>query len=578
MKSFCRESRMVGLATLVGFVVRLWNPAQLGLIHFDEGIYASAGLWSILPGGLARLDPTVISYAPAGFPTLVGLAYLILGVGDVSAILVSVFAGALTIPVIAWLARRTFGPGAGSVAAWLAALSGFPIAFSRMALTDASFLLCWLVAIGLGQRFLERPAPVRAILFGLAVGSAQLFKYHGWLAGGIVAVAALSEFLVAASANRNRRVARIWGFGLLAILAAAIVYAPWFQFVESHGGYASLLRHQRGYLGGFSTWLGHLRVQLAQANALSGGLSWSIGAALCVVATLSCLDKPGQNSWTSFLRRTSAQSIACFGLVSFVPNLGWWVGPYFVWRLRGERSEALSVLGTAWLLLSILTPFYHPYARLWLTLEAIGWVLLSGVLVRVWRTRASETAEEQGGVSHQAKRLDFARRPRIDLMFVSVVILATIARAGLGSWGFHQSHVLDPSASLRLACVRLSTDLPEKVSRLLVLARPSATYYLGRTSASLVVCPDIAVLEASGEASDWLVVDSALLKASGTVEGVRDRLFRRWDVQATYPTTLNLPTLLDIDPGAATRDLVASDFQAPLWLLRPRAKDFVDAR
>ena len=60
-----------------------------------------------------------------------------------------------------------------------------------MALTDASFLLFWLVAIAMGQRFLERPNPARAVSLGLAVGLAQLFKYNGWISGAIVVATAV---------------------------------------------------------------------------------------------------------------------------------------------------------------------------------------------------------------------------------------------------------------------------------------------------------------------------------------------------------------------------------------------------
>ena len=137
--------------------MRLWGLKRLGLIHFDEGIYAIAGLWSVSPGGLAAIDPTLIAYAPPGFPILVGLSYLLFGVSDLAAILVSVLTGTLTIPATAWLARRTFGAGAGAFAAALVALSGFHVAYSRMALTDASFLLFWVLGLICGQRFLERP-------------------------------------------------------------------------------------------------------------------------------------------------------------------------------------------------------------------------------------------------------------------------------------------------------------------------------------------------------------------------------------------------------------------------------------
>ena len=119
-----------------------------------------------------------------------GLSYLFFGVGDVAAVLVSIVAGTLTIPAVGWVARRTFGSGAGAAAAAFTAFSGAHIAFSRMALVDASFLLFWVLAIGQGQRFLERPKPLRAVSLGLAVGIAQLFKYNGWVSGVIVALSA----------------------------------------------------------------------------------------------------------------------------------------------------------------------------------------------------------------------------------------------------------------------------------------------------------------------------------------------------------------------------------------------------
>ena len=134
LAALSRENLVVIAVTLVGALVRLWSPGRLGLVHFDEGIYALAGLWSLSPRGLGALDPTVIAYAPPGFPLLVGLSYLVFGVRDLAAILVSIAAGILTIPVAAWLSRRTFGPGAGAVAAAFTALSGPHIAFSRMAL------------------------------------------------------------------------------------------------------------------------------------------------------------------------------------------------------------------------------------------------------------------------------------------------------------------------------------------------------------------------------------------------------------------------------------------------------------
>ena len=167
-----RKAGIIAIFTFLGAILRLWNFNRLGLTHFDEGIYAFKGLWSLTPGGLWSLDRELIAYAPPLYPIMVGVGYWILpwGMSDLSAIFVSTCCGIATIPVVGWLGRRSFGVGAGAAASAFACLSGPHIAFSRMALTDAPFLLFWLIAIGLGMRFIEKPGVWRAIVFGLAVG------------------------------------------------------------------------------------------------------------------------------------------------------------------------------------------------------------------------------------------------------------------------------------------------------------------------------------------------------------------------------------------------------------------------
>ncbi len=267
------EWMIVGGLTLLAVILRFWGFGKLGLTHFDEGVYAIAGFWSVLPRGLAGLDPQVIAYAPPGFPVLVGLAYFMFGVADSSAIFVSIVCGILTVPAVAWMGRRTFGPGAGAASAAFAALSMAHVAFSRKALSDAPFLLCWIAALGLGGRFLERPGFLRAIGFGLAVGLTQNFKYNGWIAGAIVIVAALAG-LAKPEARRPGAVLQTFGYGLIAVLVAGVCYWPWFAFVERHGGYAALVRHHQSYLGGFGAWGRFWEMQLAQMVALSGGIGW----------------------------------------------------------------------------------------------------------------------------------------------------------------------------------------------------------------------------------------------------------------------------------------------------------------
>src|SRR5262249_35020862 len=158
--------------------------------------------------------------------------------------------------------RRTFGSGAGAATAALAGLSLAHVAFSRKALTDAPFLLAWLGALGLGAKFLERPTAGRAVALGLAVGGAPNFKYKGWVAGAVVVLAAVLGVVADRESRQRAHLLRTFGLGTVGALVAGSVYLPWYAFVESHGGYAALVRHHRSYLGGVDTWLPHWRQQL----------------------------------------------------------------------------------------------------------------------------------------------------------------------------------------------------------------------------------------------------------------------------------------------------------------------------
>ncbi len=381
-----RETLLILAITTVAGVVRLWYPDRLGLDHFDEGIYALSGLWSTSPKGLWSLDPMVIPYAPPGVPILIGLAYVIFGVSDIAAILVSIVSGTLTIAAIGWVGRRTFGPGAGAAAAGLAALSGTHLLFSRMALTDATFLLGWVIGLGVGGQFLEKPSLKRGLMLGLVVGIVMNLKYNGWLVGVLVALAALWELIFDRAKRTRQAVARTFGFGVLGAVVAGLIYLPWVRFVERHGGYSGLVAHHRSYLGGPATWLPHWRQQLAQVTALSGGEYWLLSAwTLACVGLMLAVVQPKGTARPDKTGRVWLVALLGYGGIAYamLPTAGWWLSLAVVpWLLRLNSSARLLAIG--WVTLSVMTPFYHPYARLWLPLHAFGWLILGGILREVF--------------------------------------------------------------------------------------------------------------------------------------------------------------------------------------------------
>jgi dolichyl-phosphate-mannose-protein mannosyltransferase len=544
--SLRRELIVVLSLMALGATLRVWDAGRLGLSHFDEGIYATSGFWAFTRGGLDSLDPQLIAYAPPGLSILIGLAYLLLGASDVSAIAVDLVAGTLTIPVVAWVGRRTFGPGAGAASAALAAASGPHVAFSRMALTDVPFLLAWLIGSGLGGRFLERPRLGRAVALGMAVGLAQNFKYNGWLLGVVVALAAAIG-LVARREKLRTDLAPTLGFGLVAALVAAAVYWPWFSFVEDHFGYRPLLAHHGGYVGGPGAWWPQWRLQMAQAVALSGGAAWGAGAwALAWIGAAISVGRPspGNSGSAKHWIRFSLGLLAGMAALGALPNLPWWIGLVgSPWLLADARPSA-RLVGVWWLVLSILTPFYHPYARLWLPLHAAGWLIVGAGIIQFGPFTTVFSWVHPGRVFHG---------------LVLVLAMGLADRFAPNPPARVLPGLIGPSDSIREA---LTTSIrpgdrplnrylrEERIEVLRSLVRPSVVYYL---DPRVMIRPqeDLDQLLRQGHAGDWALVDEVLLRQEGDLSRARARLLAWWTREAVWPVPLTPPTRLDIDPGAA---------------------------
>lgn len=554
--------------TMVGATLRGWQVGRLGLDHFDEGIYALAGTWAMSPGGLRDLSPTLISYAPPGFVILVGLMYALLGPSDLAAIAVSQVVGTATIPVIAWVTSRTFGQGAGVVATALVAFSGPHVAFSRVALTDSLFLIAWLIAVGCGQRFLERPSPGRAILLGLAVGLAQQCKYNGWLTGGIIAATALAGLIVRRQERLMDRWGRTFGWGLGAAAVSMLIVWPWYRFVEQHGGYGALLRHQRSYLGGFAAWGPNLRTQFEESIALSGG--WPLRLTALAAAALALYLDSSPPIPTPIRHRIAlgAKALMAVLMLLLFANSPWWIGLGMVPTVVFAREPAPRVLVIAWLVHSILTPFYHPYARLWLPLHALGWMFSGALIASLVRQRRSALIEAlpiptRFGVPTGGRRGFLS-------WWVAVAIALMMTEARVTHRARPLGGLLDPSDSLRNAVETLTTQIPDEVASIRTYARPAVAFYLGGRKA---IWPqeDLQSMTGPSDPRAWGIYDSGIGTESDRWKHLPAILKERWDVVTSVPTTFSLPTLLDIDPATARSQEDAAELrQARLWLLKPR--------
>ena len=565
--TFRREFAVLAALAILGAGLRAWNLGRLGLNHFDEGIYAFAGLWAFSPHGLADLDPALIPYAPPGFAVLVGLMYSLLGVSDTAAILVSIVMGSATIVVVGLIGRRTFGPGGGVASAAIATFAGPHIAFSRMALCDVSFLFFWLIAIWQGQRFLERPNGVRALGLGVAVGLAQLFKYSGWIAGLIVILTAVLQMAVTRDWS-GERLLRVWGWGLVAAAIALLVYAPWILFVQHHGGYAALLAHQRGYMGGVWSWPSHLMAQHNQAREFEGGAVWRASAALVCSAAIFIVLRVYSARLTTGVAFVQTWAFAAF--FGGGPNgLDWYFlaigSPALLFVFRRNLTAylvhhpAVSLL-VGFYVLTIMTPFYRPYARLWLPVESYTWFYLGGVFWLV-----SLLATQLSFVELPRDKADLRKR---GLALIPLPLFAVFSLVILHNAGDGQS-VLAPSDSLRTACFEAARFLPRDVPRVVVLARPSALFYLSMAGLPVERQGDLAGLSHGADGRAWAIVDAVQLRQEGIPSLPDKRMGDGWSVVRVFSSLMTAATLYDVDPAATRLKRSQINANAPLFVLKP---------
>ena len=164
-----------------------------------------------------------------------------------------------------------------------------------------------------------------------------------------------------------------------------------------------------------------------------------------------------------------------------LPALILWFSPLFgplLWMIGfigfGMRTttKAACVLGVGWAVMAILTPFYHPYARLLLPLQGLSWLLLAGALVML-RTHLERLGDQ---VQRPARGIAQALLPAAVGLWITPLLLASSSPYWSTARGI--SELLQPSDSLRTACRTIAGDLPMELDSLRLYARRPVEFYL----------------------------------------------------------------------------------------------------
>lgn len=540
------RAEWLGLAGLVmlAAVVRAWHLGAVGLNHFDEAAYAFSGLGISDPSQPLRLFPSQVRFAPPVYFLLVGLGNLIARQpSEFSAIVINVVLGTASVPVV-WLAgRRWFGPGAGMVAASFLALNEFHIGLSRAALTDVTFAMVFMLALLALTEALATDSPRRAIVAGLLVGLAWNTKYHGWF---VVVAAALGMGLRWLRGPRTLTSAHRPLILLTTTSVVAIAcYIPWALFVQSGpGGYAALSAYQSTLLS--LHWVSNAVMQARMQWYMEGLLS-RLAPCLAVVAVAVVT-----GTWASWngstWRRMAAVAVggAIAGSAATALALTLVSLPQLI---RRSDDDVRSAMLLGWVgLFVVMTPAYHPYARLLLPLTLATMI---GAGVSLQAAVGTRDERDQGGAAPWLWTAG--------VLAVTVGIAVAVTRSEPSLW--RPSRTMADAASGIASMV--TGDEP-----VLVLGEPQVGFYLRLDGKHVLVGQDAVAALRNLSAPAYIVTGTYATRTpvlKETLARLRDQL----SAVATYQLRPNdLRLLDDMAPDRARAYRLQPDGSFDLTLLR----------
>jgi 4-amino-4-deoxy-L-arabinose transferase-like glycosyltransferase len=387
------ELAVAVLVTLVGFGLRVAFPSRMAVEHFDEGVYASNLFFDASQG---FRFPNQHLYAPPLLPWLIEWVFILFGPSNVGAMIPSIIAGSLTVPLMWWVGRRWFGPTAGLAAAILCATNDIHILFSRSALTDVLLCFWLLLAVYLFWEAITRNHLGWAIAAGVATSLAWWTKYSGWLPLAITSAGLALSWLL------DRRTRAGWKRHLVCWLitagVAALLWLPWLWSLQTRGGYSAVRDNHRGYLVGWNGWWESLSAHVSNGVQLEGSVT-ALGMILAfVLAWLGTYEQndcrftwnkvhsakmwPGLTGLVVVMVSVLVVSISFFFRLVILVQ---WVG-YLASRRpqptvnNVARTAAVSIVSVCFLGLVIVTPLYTPYPRLALPWHTFTWLAMAYVL------------------------------------------------------------------------------------------------------------------------------------------------------------------------------------------------------
>lgn len=310
---------------------------------------------------------------------------------------------------------------------------------------------------------------------------------------------------------------------------------------------------------------------MEQGVVLSGGIgrsfSW-VGLAFGFAWLASSYSRNELLYWNresrSRLARFIIRLLIAFAAFGLFPMLPWWLGVACFPALLVDRRPSVRVVAFWWMILSILTPLYHPYARLWLPLHGVGWLIVAGI--------AFSAPAHVVSVHRNIDFFKHSQRNPFDLVqasFAAIAILGVMffstSQCTLISHPHDSDQILAASDDLRRAVREIEKETPGRDFPIVCLASPVVRWYLlldgfrsigasslddlkNKTKSSTYGVVDTSVARLDPEGSQYFGNDRLNAESSpDSIESRDDPLASRGKLHAIFSRSyrVNLPTKLD---------------------------------
>ncbi|WP_145263404.1 glycosyltransferase family 39 protein [Planctomycetes bacterium Pan216] len=509
------------LAVLAGFALRVYGIWEVGLSHFDEGIYAISGLWPWTD----RFEANQGFYSPPIHPINVGLAMLALGgPSDTAVLLPSLLFGTLLIPLVWWIGRSWWEPRIGVLAAWLVAVDGLQVSFSRTGLTDPTFTFAALLALYLCRWALDAnpakglgPTLFRVLIAGSAIGVAWNVKYNGLLP------VVLSFGFIPGEHWKRRAVS----LALIALFATA-TYLPWAAMFHVEHGYGSLMEHQRGYVQGLAAIPRNL---LAASHGIrSLALAWPPLVIVVAGVGLPLISGSWRSTlpWGVLVGGLAALALAWVPTVTLVV-----LACVGIWGM----ATRLDRIAFCWIqvLILIIPSLYTPYLRLWLPTDALHMLLAAVGFVHIVDTLPTRFA---------APRNRLAASLATGIGGVASLLALVVALS--------TSFLPERAVGYRSAARSMASALKDSNRAPVGLVRPPLVFYLALDGMSVGRLAGESLGAISG--NQWLLVDRAVEDSPDFERELQARVGVSLREVETFPVEPSHITRLDDVPFAGSSE------------------------